>query len=115
MYVRCVRLLGDLLQADGVLLQSNDLKIDESALTGESDHVKKGESRDPMLLSGLCDVITRSICNDVTSSGYLIFKSTGVLMLDDNNNIVNSINIIINNFVLSLVFFAFREQLYRTK
>ncbi|XP_045780108.1 plasma membrane calcium-transporting ATPase 3 isoform X9 [Maniola jurtina] len=43
---------GDLLPADGVLLQSNDLKIDESSLTGESDHVKKGESFDPMVLSG---------------------------------------------------------------
>ncbi|NXU25681.1 AT2B1 ATPase, partial [Thalassarche chlororhynchos] len=32
---------GDLLPADGVLIQGNDLKIDESSLTGESDHVKK--------------------------------------------------------------------------
>jgi len=44
--------IGDLLPADGVILQSNDLKVDESALTGESDHVKKGELTDPMLLSG---------------------------------------------------------------
>ncbi|XP_046405440.1 plasma membrane calcium-transporting ATPase 2 isoform X5 [Ischnura elegans] len=43
---------GDLLPADGVLIQSNDLKVDESSLTGESDHVKKGESFDPMVLSG---------------------------------------------------------------
>ncbi|XP_041984221.1 plasma membrane calcium-transporting ATPase 2 isoform X8 [Aricia agestis] len=43
---------GDLLPADGILLQSNDLKIDESSLTGESDHVKKGEAFDPMVLSG---------------------------------------------------------------
>uniref|UniRef100_A0A2H1W8X0 Calcium-transporting ATPase n=1 Tax=Spodoptera frugiperda TaxID=7108 RepID=A0A2H1W8X0_SPOFR len=43
---------GDLLPADGILLQSNDLKVDESSLTGESDHVKKGESFDPMVLSG---------------------------------------------------------------
>lgn len=43
---------GDLLPADGILIQSNDLKVDESSLTGESDHVKKGESTDPMLLSG---------------------------------------------------------------
>jgi E1-E2 ATPase len=50
--VHCLSLLGDLLQADGILVQSNDLKIDESALTGESDHVKKGENSDPMLLSG---------------------------------------------------------------
>ena len=33
-------------------MQSNDLKIDESSLTGESDQVKKGADVDPMLLSG---------------------------------------------------------------
>ena len=38
--------------ADGIILQSNDLKIDESSLTGESDQVKKGKDEDPMLLSG---------------------------------------------------------------
>lgn len=43
---------GDLLPADGILIQSNDLKVDESSLTGESDHVKKGEHFDPMVLSG---------------------------------------------------------------
>ena len=43
---------GDLLPADGIILQSNDLKIDESSLTGESDQVKKGKDDDPMLLSG---------------------------------------------------------------
>jgi len=45
-------LSGDLLPADGIIIQSNDLKVDESAMTGESDHVKKGETLDPMLLSG---------------------------------------------------------------
>ncbi|XP_048878051.1 plasma membrane calcium-transporting ATPase 2 isoform X7 [Brienomyrus brachyistius] len=43
---------GDLLPADGILIQGNDLKIDESSLTGESDHVRKAPDRDPMLLSG---------------------------------------------------------------
>ncbi|XP_058619349.1 plasma membrane calcium-transporting ATPase 3b isoform X3 [Onychostoma macrolepis] len=43
---------GDLLPADGVLVQGNDLKIDESSLTGESDHVRKSADKDPMLLSG---------------------------------------------------------------
>lgn len=43
---------GDLLPADGVLIQGNDLKIDESSLTGESDHVKKLLEKDPLLLSG---------------------------------------------------------------
>ncbi|XP_051975928.1 plasma membrane calcium-transporting ATPase 1b isoform X1 [Xyrauchen texanus] len=43
---------GDLLPADGLLIQGNDVKIDESSLTGESDHVKKTLDKDPMLLSG---------------------------------------------------------------
>ncbi|XP_032058981.1 plasma membrane calcium-transporting ATPase 4 isoform X4 [Aythya fuligula] len=43
---------GDLLPADGILIQGNDLKIDESSLTGESDQVKKSLDKDPMLLSG---------------------------------------------------------------
>uniref|UniRef100_A0A672NLW7 Calcium-transporting ATPase n=1 Tax=Sinocyclocheilus grahami TaxID=75366 RepID=A0A672NLW7_SINGR len=43
---------GDLLPADGVLIQGNDLQIDESSLTGESDHVRKSADKDPMLLSG---------------------------------------------------------------
>ncbi|KAL2775939.1 plasma membrane calcium-transporting ATPase 1 isoform 4 [Daubentonia madagascariensis] len=43
---------GDLLPADGILIQGNDLKIDESSLTGESDHVKKSLDKDPLLLSG---------------------------------------------------------------
>ncbi|XP_061491134.1 plasma membrane calcium-transporting ATPase 1-like [Rhineura floridana] len=43
---------GDILPADGLLLQGYDLKIDESSLTGESDYVKKSLTGDPMLLSG---------------------------------------------------------------
>ncbi|EYC38048.1 hypothetical protein Y032_0747g2019 [Ancylostoma ceylanicum] len=43
---------GDLLPADGILIQSNDLKIDESSLTGESDLIRKSFDHDPVLLSG---------------------------------------------------------------
>lgn len=48
--------------ADGILIQSNDLKVDESSLTGESDHVKKGEMFDPMVLSGERDLAELSSC-----------------------------------------------------
>ncbi|KAJ3587052.1 hypothetical protein NHX12_013442, partial [Muraenolepis orangiensis] len=47
--------VGDVAQvkyADGILIQGNDLQIDESSLTGESDHVRKSADKDPMLLSG---------------------------------------------------------------
>ena len=53
-YTACMFSLGDLLPADGIVIQSNDLKVDESSLTGESDHVKKGEASDPVLYSGWC-------------------------------------------------------------
>lgn len=43
---------GDLLPADGLLIQSNDLKVDESSLTGESDLIRKSPENDPVLLSG---------------------------------------------------------------
>ena len=51
---------GDLLPADGVVVQSNDLKVDESSLTGESDLIKKHESKDPFLLSGMCSFLANS-------------------------------------------------------
>ncbi|XP_069694637.1 plasma membrane calcium-transporting ATPase 2 isoform X4 [Periplaneta americana] len=60
---------GDLLPADGIVIQSNDLKVDESSLTGESDHVKKGENFDPMLLSGT---------HVMEGSGKMIVAAVGV-------------------------------------
>ena len=44
--------VGDLLPADGLLLEGNDVMVDESSLTGESDLVKKTSAADPVLLSG---------------------------------------------------------------
>ncbi|XP_067422484.1 plasma membrane calcium-transporting ATPase 1-like [Emydura macquarii macquarii] len=60
---------GDLLPADGVLLQGNDLRMDESSLTGESDHVKKTLSGDPMLLSGT---------HVMEGSGRMVITAVGV-------------------------------------
>jgi len=37
----CFIKYGDLLQADGLIVQSSDLKIDESSITGETDLIKK--------------------------------------------------------------------------
>ena len=42
-----------MIPADGIIIHSNNLKVDESSLTGESDHVKKGQFTDPILLSGI--------------------------------------------------------------
>jgi P-type Ca2+ transporter type 2B len=43
---------GDSLPADGILIQGNELRIDESSLTGESDTIRKSPETDPVLLSG---------------------------------------------------------------
>ncbi|KTG31995.1 hypothetical protein cypCar_00024483 [Cyprinus carpio] len=59
----------DLLPADGILIQGNDLKIDESSLTGESDHVKKSMEKDPMLLSGT---------HVMEGSGKMVVTAVGV-------------------------------------
>uniref|UniRef100_A0A0K0ED38 Calcium-transporting ATPase n=1 Tax=Strongyloides stercoralis TaxID=6248 RepID=A0A0K0ED38_STRER len=68
---------GDLLPADGVLVQSSDLKIDESSLTGESDQIKKSVEHDPMLLSGT-HVMEGSGKMVVTAVG--INSQTGIIM-----------------------------------
>jgi Ca2+ transporting ATPase len=47
----CQLKYGDMIPADGLLVQNNDLRIDESSLTGESDLVKKGDAN-PFILSG---------------------------------------------------------------
>ncbi|XP_031422337.1 plasma membrane calcium-transporting ATPase 3 isoform X2 [Clupea harengus] len=60
---------GDLLPADGILIQGNDLKIDESSLTGESDHVRKAVDKDPTLLSGT---------HVMEGSGRMVVTAVGV-------------------------------------
>ncbi|CAF4878003.1 unnamed protein product [Rotaria sp. Silwood1] len=38
--------------ADGLIVQANDLKVDQSPITGEPDLIKKNENEDVALLSG---------------------------------------------------------------
>ncbi|XGW27763.1 hypothetical protein V3C99_007945 [Haemonchus contortus] len=68
---------GDLLPADGVLIQSNDLKIDESSLTGESDLIRKTPEHDPIILSGT-HVMEGSAKMLVTAVG--VNSQTGIIM-----------------------------------
>ncbi|XP_002512214.2 calcium-transporting ATPase 12, plasma membrane-type [Ricinus communis] len=44
--------IGDQIPADGLFLDGYSLKIDESSMTGESDHVEVNDSRNPFLLCG---------------------------------------------------------------
>uniref|UniRef100_A0A915Q3G6 Calcium-transporting ATPase n=1 Tax=Setaria digitata TaxID=48799 RepID=A0A915Q3G6_9BILA len=60
---------GDLLPADGLLIQSNDLKVDESSLTGESDLIRKSPDGDPVLLSGT---------HAMEGSGKMVITAVGI-------------------------------------
>lgn len=64
----CLR-YGDALPVDGIIVQSNDLRIDEASFTGESDLVKKGTNVDPTLLSGT---------NVMEGSGKMIAVGVGL-------------------------------------
>ncbi|KAI6242879.1 Cation-ATPase-N domain-containing protein [Aphelenchoides fujianensis] len=60
---------GDLLPADGVIIQSHDLRLDEASLTGETDHVRKAPDGDPVLLSGT---------HVMEGSGKMVVTAVGV-------------------------------------
>ncbi|RDY01772.1 Calcium-transporting ATPase 12, plasma membrane-type, partial [Mucuna pruriens] len=44
--------IGDQIPADGIFLSGHSLQVDESSMTGESDHVEIESSKSPFLLSG---------------------------------------------------------------
>lgn len=44
--------VGDILPVDGILVEGSDVKMDESALTGEPNLIAKSVDKDPFLLSG---------------------------------------------------------------
>ncbi|XP_065058957.1 plasma membrane calcium-transporting ATPase 1-like [Rhopilema esculentum] len=85
----CQLKYGDVVPADGIILQNNDLKIDESSLTGESDMVKKGE-RDLSLFSathvteGSCKMIVTAV--GPNSQAGIIFSLLGAVDQKANGN-----------------------------
>lgn len=60
---------GDLIPADGIIVASNDLEMDESSLTGESDHVKKDSVNNPLIFSGT---------HVMEGSGRMVVTAVGV-------------------------------------
>ncbi|CAF0953793.1 unnamed protein product [Adineta steineri] len=77
---------GDSLPADGLVVQSNNLAVDESSLTGESNLIKKHQSEDLFLLSG-----TRII----EGSGKMLVLAVGEHT--QMGNIFNLLNAGMNN------------------
>ncbi|KAI6194699.1 Calcium-transporting ATPase [Aphelenchoides besseyi] len=82
---------GDLLPADGVVIQSHELQLDEASLTGETDHLKKSPDGDPLLLSGT-NVMEGSGKMVITAVGE--HSQTGIVMslLNDKTKINESDN-----------------------
>ncbi|KAJ4969039.1 hypothetical protein NE237_015740 [Protea cynaroides] len=44
--------IGDQIPADGLFLDGHSLQVDESSMTGESDHIEVDGNRNPFLISG---------------------------------------------------------------
>ncbi|KAL2229977.1 UNVERIFIED_CONTAM: Calcium-transporting ATPase 12, plasma membrane-type [Sesamum indicum] len=49
--VICLK-MGDQIPADGLFVEGYSLRVDESSMTGESDHVEVNKDQNPFLLSG---------------------------------------------------------------
>ncbi|EFC49956.1 predicted protein [Naegleria gruberi] len=60
---------GDGIPGDGLCIESNQLKTDESVMTGEPDLIKKNTTESPFLLSG---------CTVAEGSGKMIIVGIGV-------------------------------------
>ncbi|KAG2373545.1 hypothetical protein C9374_012052 [Naegleria lovaniensis] len=60
---------GDGIPADGLCIESNQLKTDESVMTGEPDLIKKNTTESPFLLSG---------CTVAEGSGKMLITCVGV-------------------------------------
>ncbi|XP_022743353.1 calcium-transporting ATPase 12, plasma membrane-type-like [Durio zibethinus] len=61
--------IGDQIPADGLFVEGHSLKVDESSMTGESNHVEVDEKNNPFLLSG----------TKVTDGfGYMLVTSVGM-------------------------------------
>ena len=72
----CQIFYGHLVPADGLVIESNDLKLDESSMTGETDQIKKSVAR-PMLFAGT-KVMEGSAKVLITAVG--INSQTGIIM-----------------------------------
>ncbi|KAK0607749.1 hypothetical protein LWI29_019929 [Acer saccharum] len=65
--VICLK-IGDQIPADGLFLEGHSLQVDESSMTGESDHVEVNKSQNPFLFSGT-KVVDGYACMIATSVG----------------------------------------------
>ncbi|CAL5996411.1 Calcium-transporting_ATPase [Hexamita inflata] len=76
--------VGDQIAADGILIASNDMKVDESGMTGESDEIKKSVEKNPFLI-GSCLVTGGSGLFIVTAVGKNSIYGDILLTLQEND------------------------------
>ncbi|XWS36349.1 hypothetical protein CRYUN_Cryun20dG0077600 [Craigia yunnanensis] len=74
--------IGDQIPADGLFLDGYSLQVDESSMTGESDHVEVDASRNPFLFSGskVADGYSQMLVTSVgmdTAWGEMMSSITG--------------------------------------
>ena len=81
----CLLAVGDQIAADGILLRSNDMKVDESGMTGESDEIKKSVEKDPFLI-GSCLVTFGSGTFVVTAVGAKSIYGDILTTLQENDD-----------------------------
>ncbi|XP_010259161.2 PREDICTED: putative calcium-transporting ATPase 13, plasma membrane-type [Nelumbo nucifera] len=78
--IACLK-IGDQIPADGLFLDGHSLQVDESSMTGESDHVEVDKTRNPFLISGA-----------KVADGYGHMLVTSVGMNTGWGEMMNSIN-----------------------
>jgi calcium-translocating P-type ATPase len=84
----CVIKYGDVIPADGIVVRSSELRLDESSHTGESKDVRKSPETDPTLYAGT-DVVEGCGKMVVTAVGVhsakgIIFSLLGVTYNDED-------------------------------
>ncbi|OUM61413.1 hypothetical protein PIROE2DRAFT_62508 [Piromyces sp. E2] len=67
---------GDVICADGIIIQGQNLKIDESSATGEPTPVEKGEGKDQFIISGttVSEGVGNFLVTAVGSNSFTGFK-----------------------------------------
>ncbi|KAL0457124.1 UNVERIFIED_CONTAM: Calcium-transporting ATPase 12, plasma membrane-type [Sesamum latifolium] len=77
--VICLK-MGDQVPADGLFVEGYSLRVDESSMTGESDHVEVNKDQNPFLLSGskVAEGCAKMLVVSVGLNWGLIMSSIGV-------------------------------------
>ncbi|GLT78628.1 hypothetical protein SLA2020_501570 [Shorea laevis] len=93
--------IGDQVPVDGLFLDGHSLKIDESSMTGESDHVEVNSKKNPFLISGtkVIDGYARML---VTSVGMNTTWGQMMSHVTDDNSERTPLQVLLNMVTLAI-------------